>query len=110
MLVNDSKAFSYWENPPAKIIRKYYFFNIKNPAEIEQGIGKPQLEEKGPYAYSEKWERRNIQFIDNNEQITFTPVITLRFEPELSNGTENDLINFPNLPAMVCLFHFDYVF
>lgn len=36
-----------------------------------------------------------------DERIFYSPVFTLYFVPELSNGTENDSITFLNSPALV---------
>ena len=98
-----SKAFEFWINPPAKIYRKYYLFDIRNPLEVEQGIDKPFLVERGPYVYSEVWEKRNIKFL-GFEYVSYTPVVTLHFEESLSVGSENDNITFLNVPAMVINF------
>lgn len=74
-------------------------FDVKNPKEIEKGE-KPQLIQLGPYVYSEKWEKHNIEFLGSNE-VRFTPVVYLKFEPSLSAGLETDKITFLNIPAVV---------
>lgn len=86
-----SKAFEFWVNPPAKIYRKYYLFDVRNPLEVEKGLDKPFLIERGPYVYSEKWEKRNIKFFET-DYVSYTPVVTLHFEESLSVGSENDTI------------------
>lgn len=98
VLVNNSKTFDYWTKPPAKVIRKYYFFSIDNPFEVSRGE-KPVLSERGPYTYIEKLEKKNIKFLDINV-VQYNPVSTLFFEPSLSVGSESDQIKFLNLPAM----------
>ncbi len=103
ILRNNSDAFNYWKSPPALITRKYYFFDVQNPDEVQMGIEKPRLVERGPYTYIEKWEKRNIEFL-GLEVVRFSPVVTLYFEPNLSNGTENDIITVINVPALVCGF------
>jgi len=100
MITNSSPALKYWLEPPATVYRKYYLFDVKNPKEIKEGTSKPWLVEKGPYVYSEKIEKRNIKF-EGKRQITFTPVTTLYFESSLSNGKEEDLVTFLNVPAVV---------
>ena len=105
ILGNNSEAFAYWKDPPAKITRKYYLFDIKNPNEIQMGTEKPRVVERGPYTYVEKWEKRNIQFL-GLEIIRFNPVITIYFEQSLSNGSESDVITVMNIPALVCLHYF----
>ncbi|CAF1030388.1 unnamed protein product [Brachionus calyciflorus] len=93
----DSKAFQFWLNPPASIYRKYYLFEVTNPQEVLNGA-KPNLRQRGPYTFREKWEKRNLEFL-NEEEIKYTPVSTLYFEPTLSIGNESDLITFLNIPA-----------
>lgn len=46
-------------------------------------------------------EKRNVVFF-GQELFSFNPVVTLYFEPSLSNGTESDPITFLNIPAVVC--------
>ncbi len=87
-------------NPPAKIIRKYYFFDIKNSKDILNGKSKPKLVQRGPYAYSEVVEKKNIKFL-NKKTLSYTPVVKYYFEPNLSDGDENDLVTVLNVPAVV---------
>ena len=104
--MNGSKAFEVWKNPPATIIRKYYFFDIQNPNEIQAGTEKPRFRERGPYSYIEKLEKKNIIF-HGDDIISFSPVSTIYFEPSLSVGSEDDDTTFLNIPALVsCLFSF----
>lgn len=46
------------------------------------------------------WEQRNVEFF-GQDYVSFNPVITLFFEKSLSNGTEEDEITIPNIPAIV---------
>ena len=86
--------------PPASILRKYYIWDVRNPDDVEKGA-KPVLIQRGPYVYSEYWEKRHIEFL-NEDLLSFTPVVTLKFEPDLSIGPENDTVTFINIPALVC--------
>ncbi len=101
MLVNGSKAFEYWKNQPAKIVRKYYFFDLENSIQVQTGKEKPRFKERGPYSYIEKIEKRNIQFL-GIELLRFSPVISLYFDRSLSVGDESDLITVLNIPSLVC--------
>ena len=53
-LANGTKAYDIWinNNNYATVKRKYYFFNVDNPIEVEQGTAKPKLTEKGPYCFN----------------------------------------------------------
>ena len=54
ILKNNSAAFEIWLHPPAKILRKYYIFDVINTAEIEAGTAKPKVNQRGPYVYSKE--------------------------------------------------------
>ena len=45
------------------------------------------------------WEKKNVEFL-GTEFLSFSPVVTLYFEPELSIGRLDDSITFFNIPAL----------
>ena len=53
-LANGSKAMSFWPNPGSvsRVQRKYYFFNVDNPDQVQSGTAKPRLTQKGPYCFN----------------------------------------------------------
>jgi len=57
-------AYDAWKKPiiPTKI--KIYFFNVDNPAAVENGL-KPSLSEIGPFTYREETERVEEVFFEN---------------------------------------------
>jgi hypothetical protein len=57
-VLNNSKAYTFWVNPPARILRNYYLFSVQNPEEASRGAEKPRLVEMGPYTYSEVYNSR----------------------------------------------------
>jgi hypothetical protein len=73
---------------------------LRNPIEVEQGEAAPIFVERGPYTYSEVWEKKNVEFL-GDKIVRFNPVVTLHFEPSLSVGSINDSITFLNVPAIV---------
>ncbi len=64
------------------------------------GQEKPHVIERGPYVYKEIWAKENIKFIDENT-VFYTPLITLHFMANMSNGTLTDEITFINVPVLV---------
>lgn len=98
ILRENSKALEYWKDPPAEVIRNYYFFSIDNSDQVGKGE-RPSFTEYGPYAFREKAEKRNVEFIGPDE-IRFNPVITLYFEPSMSVGKLSDHITTLNIPAL----------
>ena len=46
--------------PPVPIYMKFYFFVVANPREVESGMERPRLVEKGPYSYYQYRQKVNI--------------------------------------------------
>ena len=105
ILKNNSQAFEYWSKPPATVIRKYYFFDIQNPIEVTKGTEKPRVLERGPYSYTVKMEKKNIQFL-GDDLVRYSPVSTIFFNRNLSVGDENDIVTILNVPAMVYIINY----
>jgi len=61
---------------------------------------KPNLVEMGPYVYKEKMEKKDVSFVDE-ETVRYSPVTTLIFDSNLSNGTLDQHVTFLNVPAWV---------
>lgn len=76
-------------------------FNVTNSKDVLKGRT-PKLKECGPYVYREEMDKRNVTFLDLN-RVQYTSVSTLFFEPNMSNGTQNDSIYFLNLLELVSL-------
>ena len=51
VLSESSQSFKFFMNPPATIVRRYYFFDIQNPNEFKLGKEKPILIERGYFYY-----------------------------------------------------------
>ena len=46
--------------PPVQIYMKFYFFVVVNPREVELGLERPRLVERGPYSYAQYRRKVNI--------------------------------------------------
>lgn len=97
-LEEGSESLHSWANPTAKILRKYYFYDIQNPDKVLQGLEKPKLIEKGPYTYRVVKSVKNMKFHSEN-LFTYSPVVSLFFEPSMSIGNESDMLTILNIPA-----------
>ncbi|UYV72752.1 scav-3 [Cordylochernes scorpioides] len=84
-LENNSMVYNLWKDIPLPFYQKFYFFNVDNPSQFLDGA-KLKLTQKGPYVYN---------------TISYREVKTYHFVPELSNGTEGDLITTLNVPLLV---------
>lgn len=92
-----SKSFPAWSKPSLPIYMKFHFFNVTNVDDVMAGA-KPIVNEVGPYVYLEKREKTNITFNDDNSEVSYNEKITFFFEPEMSAGSEDDLVSNYNLP------------
>lgn len=93
-----SKFTDNWVSPPFSPIFKIYLFNISNPiAFVHKGI-KPNLKEVGPYTYKVKWERVNVSWVGNGDYLEYNLKKTYQFVPEMSAGSEDDVLTMMNVP------------
>nr|CAD7462486.1 unnamed protein product [Timema tahoe] len=77
-----------------------FIFNYTNVDNFKDGIDdKLNVQEVGPYIYSETVEKVNIVFNDDNT-LTFQENRTYQFLPEISAGSEDDLIITPSIPLI----------
>ncbi|KAF5284609.1 hypothetical protein FQA39_LY16967 [Lamprigera yunnana] len=99
MLKNGTQAFGWWAKPPVIPIMSIYIYNVTNANDFLNNGTKPIVDELGPYVYTESWERKNIQFNDNNT-VTYNLQKIYIFSEELSAGSEDDVIVVPNIPML----------
>ncbi len=61
---------------------------------------KPKLEEVGPYAYRQVLTKEDVTFSQGGDAVRYTAKRIFQFAPEISNGTEEDLVVVPNIPLL----------
>jgi len=88
-----------WMKPPVKPLLKIYYFNVTNPKDYLSGE-KVRVEEIGPYVYEEKWERENVSWSDENQQVRFRMKKTYFYRPDLTVGSLDDVVTLPNVPLL----------
>ncbi|XP_029881923.1 scavenger receptor class B member 1 isoform X2 [Aquila chrysaetos chrysaetos] len=93
-----SISFSMWKDIPVPFYMSVHFFEVLNPKEVLQGA-KPVLNQRGPYVYREFRYKTNITFHDN-DTVSFLEYRKLFFQPDLSNGSEDEYIVVPNILMM----------
>ncbi|KAG5320971.1 SCRB1 protein, partial [Pseudoatta argentina] len=98
IVFNDGgEIFEYWRKPQVDLYVKIYLFNVTNHNEYLSGeASKLRFQEIGPYVYKEIFEHANVVFNDNGT-LSATPMHPLKYIPEMSNGTEEDLVIMPNI-------------
>jgi len=82
---------TYWE---------FYLYNITNHPDMIQNGSKPVLQLCGPYVYKYREEKFNISYSDDWKEVSYEVSTEFTFQPEMSNGTEGDLVWSIN-PAFV---------
>ncbi|CAL1682380.1 unnamed protein product [Lasius platythorax] len=91
------EMFELWRKPEADLYLKVYLFNVTNHDEYLNGReSKLRFQEVGPYVYKEMFEHSDVVFNDNGTLST-KPLHPLTYIPEMSNGTEEDLVIMPNI-------------
>lgn len=92
-----SDVYEAWRKPPIEPLICVYVFNYTNVHEYSKGIEeKIKVEEVGPYCYREILEKKNVTFNDDGT-VTYGDTRKHSFEPDLSNGTKDDMLYVPNL-------------
>ncbi|XP_015602295.1 scavenger receptor class B member 1 [Cephus cinctus] len=93
------RAFGWWKQPPVSPHMHVYIYNVTNADEFLNNGKKPALQELGPYVYIERWEKINVTF-HGNDTVSYQQRKEFVFSPELSAGSEEDLVVVPNVPML----------
>ncbi|XP_060746357.1 lysosome membrane protein 2c [Tachysurus vachellii] len=109
VLENGTDAFAVWKDPPPPVYMQFYFFNLTNPKEVLSG-DKPAVIELGPYTYREYRPMEGVNFMDNGTKVAAINPKTYIFEPNMSRGSEDDIIRTVNIPAMTIMRKFQSPF
>uniref|UniRef100_A0A8D0HC23 Scavenger receptor class B member 1 n=1 Tax=Sphenodon punctatus TaxID=8508 RepID=A0A8D0HC23_SPHPU len=88
-----------WKDIPVPFYFSVYFFEVLNHQEVLKGE-KPAVNQRGPYVYREYREKKNITFHDENGTVSFLGNRRFYFQPDLSNGSEEDYVMVPNILVM----------
>lgn len=104
-LLIEPSRFSYkmWKDVPVDMYQSFTFFNLTNWNQVKSVGQKPRFEEVGPYVYKTIWTKSDINFIEEDTQVTFAGRKQWIFQPHLSNGFEEDQIWTINTPLMTAL-------
>ncbi|KAF4077037.1 hypothetical protein AMELA_G00203520 [Ameiurus melas] len=105
VLENGTEAFALWQDPPPPVYMQFYFFNLTNPKEVLSG-DRPAVIELGPYTYREYRPMERVNFMDNGTKVAAVNPKTYIFEPNMSRGSEDDIIRTVNIPAMTVMERF----
>jgi len=68
-----SSGYNSWLDPPISTTRSYYLFNITNPVDIVTDPGSTIIKcnDTPPYAYNIKTKKINVQWLNNDKEISY---------------------------------------
>ncbi|XP_065290427.2 lysosome membrane protein 2-like [Dermacentor albipictus] len=97
-LKNGSETLEKWSNVTVPIYMSFHLFNITNPEEFGAGE-RAVVKQAGPYVYRE-YRKKEIQGFDEEQNtVQYFDRKTFVFEPSMSAGTEDDMVNVINVPV-----------
>ncbi|XP_017882563.1 scavenger receptor class B member 1 isoform X1 [Ceratina calcarata] len=98
-LRDGGRTYKWWKEPPVSPRLSVYIYNVTNADEFLNDGEKPELQELGPYVYTQHWEKVEVKFNDN-DTISYKVKKQFKFSPELSVGSDDDLVVVPNVPML----------
>ena len=101
-LLPGTEVSQAWISPPLTPLLKIYYFNATNAEEYLNG-GKLRVQEVGPFVYEEKWVREDVEWSEDDSEVSFRMRRTYHYRPDLSKGSLTDEVILPNVPMFVSL-------
>ncbi|CAG7818160.1 unnamed protein product [Allacma fusca] len=98
-LINGTDTYTGWQHVVVPVYLSLYLFNLTNPDDVANG-GKAVLKETGPYVYMEKLFKDADEDNVVNETLRYRQIRTYFFQPDMSKGTEDDIIVLINEPFL----------
>ena len=97
-------------DPPYDTYKKFYVYDVRNPAEVIQG-DRPIVVERGPYSYVEKRSKVDISHGEGLgvlEKVQFGEKKTYFFDEATSceSCTKDDIVTVINAPLVVFMYQF----
>uniref|UniRef100_A0A1E1X368 Putative lysosome membrane protein 2 n=1 Tax=Amblyomma aureolatum TaxID=187763 RepID=A0A1E1X368_9ACAR len=98
-LKEGSETLKKWSDVKVPIYMSFQLFNITNPEEFAAGE-LADVKQAGPYVYRE-YRKKEIQGFDKEHNtVQYFDRKSFVFEPSMSAGTEDDLVNVINVPVV----------
>jgi hypothetical protein len=91
----DAPGYKKWvtnfdpSQPP--LIQAFTMYNITNLHDVQNGA-LPIVQEVGPYTYQQKRLNIDVNFTESGTKVYYNTWTRFEFRPELSNGTEEDVV------------------
>ena len=108
-LLPGTEVSQAWIAPPLKPMLKIYYFNVTNAEEYLAG-GRLRVQEVGPFVYEEKWIREDVEWSEDDTEVSFRMRRSYHHRPDLSRGSLSDEVILPNIPMFVSISKYMYLF
>ena len=96
VLKESGPKYEAWKNTPMPVYYRVNVFNLTNPRRFMAG-DRPRVSECGPYVYKMVEEKTDVSF-HKNGSVSYRTRPKYFFVPELSGGSEDDVIWTVNIP------------
>ncbi|XP_076331595.1 platelet glycoprotein 4-like isoform X2 [Tachypleus tridentatus] len=100
VLDNGTSTFENWKNIPVPIYVKFFIFNITNPLDVMNEGAKPVVKEIGPYTFKQTRKKEIVGWDEKQGTIQYKDVKTYVFQPDLSIGTQEEMVYVVNAPLL----------
>ncbi|XP_005039253.1 PREDICTED: platelet glycoprotein 4 [Ficedula albicollis] len=97
VIVNGTAAFQNWLVPGSSVYREFWIFHVINPSEVIDEGAQPKFEQRGPYTYRVRYLPKENVTEGENGTISYMLPNAAYFEPDMSMGTEDDVMTVLNL-------------
>jgi CD36 family len=99
-LTPNSRAYDNWKAPSIPLSLDIYLFNWTNPEDFTNHSIKPSFEQLGPFRFTEKPDKVDITWNDNNT-VTYRKKSLFHFDEAGSQGSLDDMVTTVNMVALV---------
>ncbi|XP_037825530.1 protein peste-like [Lucilia sericata] len=96
----DSEVYDKWKTPPIPLSLDIYLYNWTNPEDFKNFSTKPILEQCGPYRFTEKPDKVDINWHPENASVTYRKKSLFYFDAAGSKGSLDDEITTLNAVAL----------
>lgn len=96
-------VYNKWKNPPISLSLDIYLYNWTNPEDFGNDSIKPILQQCGPYRFTEKPDKVDINWHPENASVTYRRKSYYYFDAAGSNGSLDDEIVSLNAVALVSI-------
>ncbi|XP_039480646.1 protein peste [Drosophila santomea] len=86
-----------WQSPAMDVNMDLYIFNWTNSERFSDPTVKPRFEELGPYRFTERMQKVDVEWHDENYTVSYRRRSRFDFDPIRSAGRPSDPIVAPNL-------------